>query len=99
MSSTGPIVGSFQIAHAYGLKPMSSNRRASTPDQSPRAAVGANATKPGSKLVAAPVAGRVNFSGAAPAHDASALAMYSRPADKNAAATAVQAGRMIDVTA
>jgi hypothetical protein len=101
MSSTGPIVGSFQIAHAYGLTPMT--RRAPTNPHAPTTlnATGAaeRAAKPGSRLVAGAVAGRVNFSGAEPSQDRSALAMYAHPADKNAAATAVSAGRLIDVSA
>lgn len=51
-----------------------------------------------SRLVAGVVKGRIDFSGETPAPDATALAMYRHPADKNAAATAVDAGRMLDVT-
>jgi hypothetical protein len=99
MSSTGPIVGSFHIAQAYGLKPMPPTRRAPNSSTSIPQSAPAASPKPGARLVAAPVPGRVNFSGAAPAPDASSFAMYAHPADKNAAATAVSAGRLIDVTA
>jgi hypothetical protein len=50
-------------------------------------------------MVAGAVAGKVSFAGAEAAHDSAAIAMYRHPADKNAAATAVSAGRLIDVTA
>jgi len=51
-----------------------------------------------SRLVAGVVQGRIDFSGPTPAQDSTALAMYRHPADRNAAATAVDAGRMLDVT-
>ncbi len=51
-----------------------------------------------SRLVAGVVSGRIDFSGDAPTQDSSARAMYRHPADKNAAATAIDAGRMLDVT-
>lgn len=51
-----------------------------------------------SRLVAGAVPGRVDFSGDTPQPSGSeALPMYRRPAERNAAATGVQAGRLIDV--
>ena len=98
MPSTGPIVGSFQIAQAYGVPAL---RAAPTvrPMASPHQPASGAEPKPTSRLVAGAVPGRVNFAGDEPQHDASALAMYRHPADKNAAATAVSAGRLIDVNA
>lgn len=56
----------------------------------------APATRP--PLVAAEVPGRVDFfERSSPASDPAAIAMYARPSDRNAAATAVLAGRLIDV--
>lgn len=50
-------------------------------------------------LVAAVVPGKIDFtsSGVAMPSDSAALPMYRHPADKNAAATAVNAGKRIDV--
>jgi hypothetical protein len=97
MSSTGPIVGSFQIARAYGLRPP---RPASVkPPQKNTAPTQSAEPKAGARLIAAAVPGRINFAGSAPAHDTSALPMYQHPADTNAVATALSAGRLIDVSA
>ena len=89
----------FHISRAYGTPaPM----RVRPIDGPPTIAkVGMEATTRGDgagRLVAAVVRGRIDFSGAEPVQDGSALAMYRHPADKNAAATAVSAGRMLDVT-
>lgn len=54
---------------------------------------------PSSRIVAATVPGRVNFSGAEPAPSGPALAFYRHPADKNAAATSISAGRTLDIQA
>jgi len=43
------------------------------------------------------VPGRINFTGAEPVQAGGALPMYRHPGDKNAAATALSAGRMIDI--
>jgi hypothetical protein len=95
MSSTGPIVGSFQIARAYGVTPRASVPQ-TPPTQSPAQQTTAEA-KPASRLVAGTVPGRISFAGDRPASDTSALAMYRHPADKNAAATAVSAGKLLDL--
>lgn len=51
-----------------------------------------------SRLVAGVVPGRVDFTGDTPQPSGSeALPLYRRPAERNAAATGVQAGRLIDV--
>src|SRR5690606_29544591 len=54
------------------------------------------------RLVAATVPGGVDFDGAASAATLSApgsYTMFGRPADKNAAAVAVQTGRALDISA
>ncbi len=51
------------------------------------------------RLVAATVPGRVDFDGDTSSLTApGAYTMYGRPADKNAAAVAVQTGRSLDIT-
>jgi len=52
-----------------------------------------------SSLVAARVGGQIDFTAAGQPVAAGALPLYRHPADKNAAATAVSAGRSLDVTA
>ncbi len=49
------------------------------------------------RIVAGMVPGKIDFSGPTPTQTTSAIPMYRHPADKNAAATAVDAGRVIDV--
>jgi hypothetical protein len=51
------------------------------------------------RLVAGSVPGKIDFSGSTPTPSTSAIPMYRNPAEKNAAATGVNAGRMIDVNA
>lgn len=51
-----------------------------------------------SALVAARVGGQIDFTAAGQPVAAGALPLYRHPADKNAAATAVSAGRSLDVT-
>ena len=67
----------------------------------PTSAVGPATKLPSAaqKLVGATVPGRVDFSGDKPQQvtGASALQLYARPADRNAAATAVSIGRSLDV--
>ncbi len=100
----------FHVAQAYGV-PVS--RANSPADRVAAAAAGAGSISgvasasigpasklptPAQKLVGATVPGRVDFSGETPQQvTASAFALYTRPADKNAAATAVQIGRSLDV--
>ncbi len=49
------------------------------------------------KLVAGGVAGGIDFSGGEPQPSAPAHQFYRHPADRNAAATALTAGRTLDV--
>lgn len=59
------------------------------------------APSPAAALVGARVGAGLDLddSGAAPASARGALPMYTRPADRNAAATGVLAGRVLDVSA
>jgi len=58
---------------------------------------------PTARLVAATVPGGIDFSAdvpqPGPGRSAQAMAMYRHPADKNAAATSVTAGRLVDLSA
>ncbi len=99
----------FHVAKAYGVKAGAQAAPATQGVQSAPSASqvrGAGEAGPAAKLptaaqrlVGATVPGRVDFSGDKPAQVAggSTLAMYTRPADKNAAATAVTIGRSLDV--
>jgi hypothetical protein len=49
------------------------------------------------RILAGIVPGKIDFSGATPTPTGPSIPLYHHPADKNAAATAVDAGRMIDV--
>ena len=49
------------------------------------------------RIIAGMVPGKVDFSGATPMPSQGSIPMYRHPADKNAAATAIDAGKMIDV--
>ena len=80
----------FHISRAYQVQ-------APKAAQSPVA--GSITPTAASRIVAAQVPGRVNFSGAEPAQTGPALPFYCHPADKNAAATAIDAGRTLDVEA
>lgn len=51
------------------------------------------------RLIAGIVPGRIDFGGDQPAQVQGSLAMYRHPADRNTAATAVHAGRLLDTTA
>lgn len=51
------------------------------------------------RLVGATVPGRVTFGPIDAVAPAAAVQLYRHPADKNAAATAVHAGRLVDLTA
>ncbi len=52
-----------------------------------------------SKLVAATVPGKVDFTNSASPTQTTSIPLYKHPADKNAAATGVFSGRAIDVEA
>lgn len=95
----------FHIARAYGVAPV----RSATP--APRIAPqtpGARSirvesgpeSKPTSslaRLVAGVVPGGVDFSGEAPMPASAMPSLYRHPADRNAAATGVAAGRSVDI--
>jgi hypothetical protein len=86
----------FHIARAYQTQPPKAAPAPQQPDAAP--VVGSiKPPSPTSRIVAAQVPGRVNFSGAQPQPEAAALAFYRHPADKNAAATAINAGKTLDV--
>lgn len=97
MNIDGP-TNPFHISRAYGVQPPV---RAAAPVAPVRVTPSsATSVDPAvaSRLVAANVPGRVDFSGDAPKpSDVAAIPMYRHPADRNAAATGVSAGRTIDV--
>lgn len=95
----------FHLARAYGVQPA----RPVAPVQPVRATGHSDGSSPSvsvdpatragaeirERLVAAVVPGRVDFSGTEPTQT---MSLYRHPADRNAAATGVHAGRVIDVT-
>lgn len=85
MTIQGPGPGSLAISRAYGA-----------PGVRPAASVAPNAA---TRLVAASVDARVEFSGGAqpPPPAAAAFRLYTRAADVNEVATGVALGRSIDV--
>lgn len=97
-----PPTSAAQRAYAASSSPASAPARVPASDSLDVSAVLAAARDQRqtnlSRLVAGVVPGRVDFSGDTPQPSGSeALPMYRRPADRNAAATGVQAGRLIDV--
>jgi hypothetical protein len=94
MSSLGPITGNpFHIARAYQMAAPRPAATVTTTAQPEAVRSGID------RLVAGVVPGRINFAGEAPAQNGGAIAMYRHPADRNTAATAVHAGRMVDMNA
>ncbi|MCK4872484.1 MAG: hypothetical protein KAS72_07140 [Phycisphaerales bacterium] len=95
----------LRLVRLHGAEP-ASPRRAVQPVDAPRAV-----DRPGTesriddrsirmtRLVAAVVPGGVDFTGKTPQPARDALPLYRHPADRNAAATAVGVGRMIDISA
>ncbi|MCW5754198.1 MAG: hypothetical protein KIT24_05745 [Phycisphaeraceae bacterium] len=101
----GPTIP-FHIAKAYGVAPQARvqplAKAPSLPPATQEAMLfhpqGGTKANPGvARLVAATVPGRVDFSGDEPRPSRDVLSMYRHPADRNAAATGIQAGRMLDV--
>ncbi|MCC6661865.1 MAG: hypothetical protein IT437_13375 [Phycisphaerales bacterium] len=91
---------SLRLAQAYGVAARGPTRATVRRVDEPGTLARVEAVRPrGAGITAAVVPGRVDFSASDPAHDAGAIPMYRHPADRNAAATAIQAGRVIDVTA
>lgn len=89
----------FHIAKAYGVTIASPVRP--TQEAAPIARIQPRQqgeVAPSARLIAGIVPGRVDFSGDTPqpASD-TAIPMYRHPADRNAAATSLQAGRSIDL--
>jgi len=93
----------FHIARAYGVNaPTEARIEAPRPAQAVRRDVDAAEGRTPSgvdRLVGAVVPGAIDFRGPEPKPSEPALPMYRRPADLNAAATSVQAGRVIDLRA
>jgi hypothetical protein len=88
-----------QLARAYGLPaPAPVQRLAPTAPMHGAETPGAKPAAPVGRLVGAVVPGKVSFAGDVPTQEG-AIAFYRHPADKNAAATGVSAGRMVDLTA
>jgi hypothetical protein len=88
----------FHVARVYGVQPPLRLARADTVERvAPRIDPHIEPTN-ASRLIAGSVPGRVDFSADTPRpSDPAAIPMYRHPADKNAAATAVTAGRTLDV--
>lgn len=96
MPGIDPIsVNPFHIARAY--QAASAPRAAIAPAPAPAEA----SARSGSvqRLISGVVPGRISFDGVQPSQTSGVLAMYRHPTDKNTAATAVQAGRLLDTTA
>lgn len=91
----------FHIARAYGAAPAQRPQPIAPAGEVQTTRPGAAARPPGAvgSLVAGVVPGGVSFKedGSTAQPSAPAIQMYRHPADKNAAATAVQVGRRLDV--
>lgn len=97
----------FHVGRAYGVSSPTLQRgqltvmpaRGETPQL--RQAAPRLPSETVARLVAARVSGGIDFSTATPTPSApsAALAFYRHPADKNAAATALTAGRVLDAMA
>lgn len=93
----------FHISRAYQTATPGGVRTAlTTPAEFLRASAAPGSSTPLTntatrRIIAGIVPGKIDFSGASPAPSGPALPLYRHPADKNAAATAIDAGRMIDV--
>lgn len=108
MSSVPPTL-SFRLASAYGVPARATARiepKPATRTQSVASVEGLRITpmpataKPANPLVAAAVPGKIRFDALDTAPSAGAsLPFYRHPADKNAAATAINVGRSLDANA
>ncbi len=88
----------FALAKMYGVRP-AVRVRPVTPASGVEPAQGSAGagTRPSpSRLVAAVVPGGVRFDGETPQPTVEAIPFYRHPADKNAAATSVNLGRVLD---
>jgi hypothetical protein len=100
MSSVSPFPSNpFHIARAYGVQPPVAPRPTTKPAQIDATGTAGSVKPPTTttRLAAAVVPGKINFTGSAPTDVSAALPLYRHPADKNAAATAVNAGRLVDL--
>jgi len=104
IGNTNPLP--FHIARAYGIAPV---KQPTVPVEQARQAVEAQRTEIRrelanpqrniSRLLAGVVPGGIDFSQETPQPtNTASLPLYRHPADRNAAATAIQIGRSIDVT-
>lgn len=84
------------VVAAQGVEPVARIRPGAEPAAKPE-------VSPTARLVGATVPGGIDFSAdvpqPGPGRSAQAMAMYRHPADKNAAATGVTAGRLVDLSA
>jgi len=86
------------VAKAYGVRPAAASP-VRAPETAARVAPAADESRPAAlgRLVAGGVPGGIDFAGAEPRPSAPAHQLYRHPADRNAAATALTAGRTLDV--
>ncbi len=84
------------VAQTQSVEPVARIRPETNPDAKPE-------VSPTARLVAGTVPGGIDFSAdlpqPGPGRSAQAMAMYRHPADKNAVATSVTAGRLVDLSA
>jgi len=91
-----PPTNPFHIARAYQTQ---APKTARSLQAGAGPVAGSIKPAPSSRMVAGQVPGGVDFSGAEAKPAGPALPFYRHPADKNAAATAVTAGRNLDIQA
>lgn len=88
----------FHLASAYGVPLRVRPVAPVSPVQRVQGDIRAESDPRTARLVAGVVPGAVDFSGDAP-RPAAALPLYRHPADRNAAATGVSLGRLLDTNA
>ena len=91
----------MHIARAYGVQPPAQVQPVSNVQQINPAAKPADGTQLSPslmRLVAARVPGGIDFNAEQPQPTKTAIPFYRHPADQNAAAVSINAGRAIDVT-
>ncbi|MEL7472398.1 MAG: hypothetical protein AAGK04_03705 [Planctomycetota bacterium] len=94
-----------RLAQAYGVRPTSAVPTPPTPEARPVEVpkptladkIAGKAAGPVERLVAGVVPGAITFEDGEAKATTEGLAFYRHPADQNAAATGVQAGRVLDV--
>jgi hypothetical protein len=91
-------VSSLRLSQVYGVRPPAT-RATIRPSDDPGTLARMEPVRPrGAGMEAAVVPGRIDFSSPEPSQASAAIPKYRHPADRNAAATAIRAGRVIDVT-